>query len=62
MFACSSTPNCSESDSNLCDGRFPSHGQQRILEVANVVGYQYTTHLSTAFKKKFGYSPSALLD
>lgn len=36
--------------------------QLRILEVANLVGYQYTNHFSTAFKKKFGYSPSALLD
>jgi AraC-like DNA-binding protein len=34
--------------------------QQRPLEVANLVGYQYTNHFSTAFKKKFGYSPSAL--
>ncbi|MBL7852706.1 MAG: helix-turn-helix transcriptional regulator [Cyclobacteriaceae bacterium] len=36
--------------------------QMRILEVANLVGYQYTNHFSTAFKKKFGYSPSALTE
>jgi AraC-like DNA-binding protein len=36
--------------------------QMRILEVANLVGYQYTNHFSTAFKKKFGYSPSVLTE
>lgn len=33
----------------------------RLTEVANLVGYQYTNHFSTAFKKKFGYSPSVVM-
>lgn len=36
-----------------------SHGMQ-IAEIADILGYSHQNHFSTAFKKKFGYPPSAL--
>ncbi|MCA4898583.1 MAG: helix-turn-helix transcriptional regulator [Bacteroidota bacterium] len=33
----------------------------RLVEVAQRVGYQHSHHFATAFKRKFGYSPSALV-
>lgn len=34
--------------------------QLSISEITHQVGYKSTQHFSTAFKKKFGYSPSTL--
>lgn len=36
-------------------------GQTDAVELANELGYSHYNNFSTAFKRKFGYSPSALL-
>ncbi|MBC5991535.1 helix-turn-helix transcriptional regulator [Pontibacter cellulosilyticus] len=35
-------------------------GKETIAEVAEKVGYSHPNHFSTAFKKQFGYAPSAV--
>ncbi len=34
--------------------------EYRITEIAEIVGYNHATHFTVAFKKFFGYLPSAL--